>query len=107
MYHEHRTEHPFLGQTLATDGGISDATVHAIENEARRILGIAVEQAKDRIGEHRDRLDRLVEVLLEQESLERDALVEILGEPELPRATPMWPNRATPRLGRFMIGVIK
>ena len=38
VYHEHHSEHPFLGQTLATDSGISDATVHTIENEARRIL---------------------------------------------------------------------
>jgi len=95
VYHEHHTEHPFLGQTLATDGGISDATVHAIESEARRILNVAVEQAKERIAEHRDALDRLVEVLLEQESLERDALVEILGEADdVPRASPHLPDGA-------------
>jgi cell division protease FtsH len=88
VYHEHHTEHPFLGQTLATDGGISDATVRAIENEARRILNIAVDEAKERIVEHRHELDRLVDALLEQESLERDALLEILGEPEQPGSSP-------------------
>jgi cell division protease FtsH len=88
VYHEHHTEHPFLGQTLATDGGISDATVHSIETEARRILGVAVEQATKRIAEHRDALDRLVKVLLEVESVERAVLVEVLGEPPLPRPSP-------------------
>ena len=68
VYHEHHTEHPFLGQQLATDGGVSDATIHAIENEARRILGRSLEHAKRRITENRDTLDRLVDVLLEQES---------------------------------------
>ncbi len=83
VYHEHHTEHPFLGQTLATESGISDATVHAIENEARRILGGAAREAKARIAEHRQVLDRLVQVLLQKESIEREALVEILGEPKV------------------------
>ncbi|HKQ70195.1 MAG TPA: ATP-dependent zinc metalloprotease FtsH [Polyangiaceae bacterium] len=88
VYHEHHPEHPFLGQTLATDGGISDATVFAIENEARRILALAVEQAKRCITQHRPSLERLVDVLLEQESIERTALLEVLGEPDLPRVIP-------------------
>jgi len=94
VYHEHHTEHPFLGQTLATESGISDATVHAIENEARRILGDAVRDAKTRIGEHREVLNALVEVLLEKESIERQALVDILGEPKVPRLTPHATNGA-------------
>jgi cell division protease FtsH len=88
VYHEHHTEHPFLGQTLATDSGVSDATVHAIENEARSILGRSLDQAKQRIAEHRDTLDKLVEVLLEQESIEGTALINLLGEPEMPRPSP-------------------
>ena len=82
VYHEHHTEHPFLGHTLATDGGISDATVHAIETEARRILSIAVERAKSRISEHRETLVKLVDVLLEQETIERPGLMAIFGEGE-------------------------
>ena len=88
VYHEHHTEHPFLGQTLATEGGVSDATVHAIENEARRILGRSLEHAKRRITENRDTLDRLVDVLLEQESIEGVALFALLGEPAMPRPSP-------------------
>jgi cell division protease FtsH len=88
VYHEHHTEHPFLGQQLATDGGVSDATIHAIENEARRILGRSLEQAKERITAHRETLQRLVDVLLEQESIEGAALIGLLGEPAMPRPSP-------------------
>jgi cell division protease FtsH len=88
VYHEHHTEHPFLGQQLATDGGVSDATIHAIENEARRILGRSLEQAKHRITEHRETLDKLVDALLEQESIEGSSLIGLLGEPAMPRPLP-------------------
>src|SRR5262249_31792050 len=96
VYHEHHTEHPFPGQQLATDGGVSDATIHAIENEARRILRVAPEHAKLRILEHRETLDKLVEVLLDQESIEGTALITLLGEPELPRPLPHVVDGAQP-----------
>jgi len=79
VFHEHRTEHPFLGQKVATDGGTSDATVHAIEEETRGILTKAVEQAIELLAEHRERLDRLVQALLERETLEKAELIGLLG----------------------------
>jgi cell division protease FtsH len=79
VYHEHRTEHPFLGQSLATEGGTSDATVHVIEEETAGILRQAMDAAKRMIGEHRDALQRLVEHLLEFEGIEKAQLVEVLG----------------------------
>ncbi len=79
VYHEHRTEHPFLGQRLAVEGGTSDATVHVIEEETRRFLNDALEHAKARIGERRAELDRLVAALMDDETLERKRIEEILG----------------------------
>lgn len=79
VFHEHRTEHPFLGQKVATDGGTSDATVHAIEEETRGILTKAVEQAIELLAEHRERLDSLVQALLERETLEKAELIGLLG----------------------------
>ncbi len=79
VFHEHKTEHPFLGQKVATDGGTSDATVHAIEEETRGILTRAVEQAEQLLATHRDRLDRLVDALLERETLEKVELLGLLG----------------------------
>src|SRR5215813_5964350 len=77
-------EHAFLGQRIATDSGTSDATVHAIENEARKLLGQALAQATALITTNRAELDRLAAALLQEETLERDRLDELLG----PRTAP-------------------
>jgi cell division protease FtsH len=79
VFHEHRTEHPFLGQTLATDGGTSDATVHAIEREVRRILTESVEKARQRIVSHKPEFERLVAALVDKETLERSELQQLLA----------------------------
>ncbi len=79
VFYEHRTEHPFLGQTLAADGGTSDATVHMIEQEARKILVKAQEEARKVIADHRSALDSLVVELLAHETIDRPDLARILG----------------------------
>jgi cell division protease FtsH len=81
VFHEHRSEHPFLGQTLATDGGTSDATVHVIEQETRELLLAAVASATRLIEQHRTDLQRLVGALIEHESVEKDQLLRLLGPP--------------------------
>jgi cell division protease FtsH len=81
VFFEHRTEHPFLGQVLATEGGTSDATVHLIEQEVRHVLAAALDAAVASIKEHRPQLDRLVDALLERETLERQDLCDLLGPP--------------------------
>ena len=77
-------EHAFLGQRIATESGTSDRTVHAIETEARALLGRRLAEATAAIGAHRGELDRLVAALLTDETVERDRLEQLLG----PRTTP-------------------
>jgi cell division protease FtsH len=84
VHYDVHEEHPFLGQRIATDGGTSDATVHAIEDEARKLLARALASASTTIAAHRPKLDALVAALLEHETLEQDALADVLG----PRAEP-------------------
>jgi cell division protease FtsH len=79
-----REEHAFLGQRIATESGTSDATVHAIETEARALLGRALVEATSVITANRARLDQLAAALLDHETLERDRLDELLG----PRTAP-------------------
>jgi cell division protease FtsH len=79
VFHEHKTEHPFLGQKMATEAGTSDATVHAIEEETRIILIRALDESSRVLTQHRDRLDRLVEALLERETVEKVELHSLLG----------------------------
>lgn len=79
VFHEHRTEHPFLGQRMATDGGTSDATVHAIEQETRVILHRAAEEAEKLIVEHMSTLESLRDYLLDKESIENAELLNLMG----------------------------
>jgi cell division protease FtsH len=81
VFYEHRNEHPFLGQMLAAEGATSDATIHLIEQEARRVLLRASEDAKKTIMQHRDPLDRLVAALLATETVDRTELQTLLGPP--------------------------
>ena len=89
MFLEHRTEHPFLGQTIATEGGTSDATVHMVELEAQAILRDAYEKAEALVRARRVELDRLVGALLDHESIECDELHELLGSPVSERCVPL------------------
>jgi cell division protease FtsH len=50
-----------------------------IEEEARRVLARALEQASEMLSQRRGELDRLIVALLEHETLERDELAAILG----------------------------
>jgi cell division protease FtsH len=79
VYHEHKVEHPFLGQRLATDGGTSDVTVRQMEDEVRNLLVNAEREAERKLGEQRPALERLVEALLAKETLELEALRSLLG----------------------------
>ena len=83
VFYEHRVEHPFLGQRLATDSGISDLTVHTIEEETRKLLASAFHDATTLIAAHRPRFDDLVELLLMQETAERAELEKTLGAKDL------------------------
>jgi cell division protease FtsH len=77
MHYEHATEHPFLGQKIATDGGVSDVTTHVIEDEARRMLSFALEAATELLERERDKLVRLQRRLVEKETVEAEELRSI------------------------------
>jgi hypothetical protein len=55
-----------------------------IEEEARRLLRRALDEAGELLKRQRPALDRLYRALLERESLERDELVAILGASAAP-----------------------
>ena len=93
IYVEHRTEHPFLGQVLGSEGSTSDATVRVVEQETAQILARAVETATATIREHRMALDVLFKHLLTHETAEREELVRLLGE------SPRWGCAAPPGMG--------
>lgn len=72
-------EHPFLGRKLASDKTFSEQMAWLIDQEIENILK-AGETAADRIvEERRPLLDKLAETLMEEESLDRKRVDEILG----------------------------
>jgi cell division protease FtsH len=79
VHYDVHEEHPFLGQRIATESAASDATVHAIEDVARKLLARALAQASTRIATYRVELDRLVGALLERETIEQQELARVLG----------------------------
>ena len=78
-YYDVDIEQPFLGARIAGERMTSDATVHAIENEARHLLADALEAATSTITKQRERLDRLSAALVERETLEATDLDVVLG----------------------------
>ena len=78
VYYDHDAEHPFLGMRVATEGGTSPTTTNAIEEEARRLLRVALDEAGEILAWHRPALDRLCGALIERESLDRDELAALL-----------------------------
>jgi cell division protease FtsH len=79
VFHDLHRDHPFLGRTVAGDAGVSDASTHLVESEARRILLAARERADQLLVRHRATLERLIERLLEDETLEDEGLDDMLG----------------------------
>jgi cell division protease FtsH len=79
VHYEYAAEHPFLGQRSSADGSASEITLHAIEDEARKLLTRALSEAQELVAAHRQRYDALVALLLEQETLEHEQLAQVFS----------------------------
>jgi cell division protease FtsH len=110
---------PFLGREFSSEPDYSDEIAREIDDEIRRIVESAHQQAKDILVEHRETLKTISEILLKRETIEREAFEallegkteeEIFGteappvgggpeRPELPGATSPAPPRPLPRPG--------
>jgi cell division protease FtsH len=73
-------EHPFLGKEMHTYREFSEETTRQIDIEVQRIIKEAELSAIKLLTQYRDRLEALVDALLESEDLEREAVEKILGE---------------------------
>ena len=73
-------EHPFLGKEMHTYREFSEETTRQIDMEVQRIIKEAERNATQLLTQYRDKLEALVDALLESEDLEREAVEKILGE---------------------------
>ncbi len=74
-----RKEKKTVGQEMTEPRDFSEETAKLIDEEVRRIIVEAEEKAEQMLSESRDRLDRLAEALLEQETLSNVEVDDLLG----------------------------
>ena len=78
----HRHGNPFLGRDLMEDRNYSEDVAKAIDEEVRAIVEQSYERAQNILEQNRDLMDRIVEVLLERETIGRAEFLALMrGEP--------------------------
>ena len=78
--------HPFLGMELSEPKEYSEATAELIDQEVRRLLTQAETLVSELLGSHAEQLQQLIDALLKHESLDRQQLIKLLGDPAVDRA---------------------
>ncbi|MFN2593958.1 MAG: cell division protein FtsH, partial [Actinomycetota bacterium] len=71
---------PFLGRDFGHVQDYSEAVSARIDAEVRRLVEEAHDEAREILTKYREKLDLMVERLLEKESLEKEEVSEILAE---------------------------
>ncbi|MGH2731312.1 MAG: ATP-dependent zinc metalloprotease FtsH, partial [Actinomycetota bacterium] len=71
---------PFLGRDFGHVKDYSDTVAAKIDSEIRRLVEEAHDEAREIVTKYREKLDLMVERLLEKESLEKAEVEEILAE---------------------------
>ena len=93
----HRHGNPFLGRDLMEDRNYSEDVAKSIDEEVRTIIESCYGRAEQILQENRELMDRIVEVLLERETLNREQFLalmrgDVLPEPQKPEP----PAESTP-----------
>jgi len=68
----------FLGREISEQRNYSEKVAEEIDDEVRKIIEQAYKTASDLLTKHRDKLDQIVRFLLEEETIEGEALQAIL-----------------------------
>ncbi|NLM69938.1 MAG: ATP-dependent metallopeptidase FtsH/Yme1/Tma family protein, partial [Firmicutes bacterium] len=76
----------FLGRDISRDRNFSEEVAATIDSEVRGIVEGCYQRALDVLSEHRDRLDAVVAVLKEKETINREEFLAIMEGRELPDA---------------------
>ena len=92
-----RHQHPpFLGRDIMEDRTYSERMAESVDREVRRIIDECYQRAKQILDEHREEMERVVNVLLEKETLERTQFRELMGLPPEPAPAPEGPQKPEP-----------
>jgi cell division protease FtsH len=69
---------PFLGREFSAEPDYSDEIAREIDDEIRRIVEQAHIQAKDILNTHRASLEKLSEILIKRETIEKEQFEALL-----------------------------
>ena len=72
----------FLGRDFQSQPDYSDSVAFEIDNEVRRLIDQAHDEALEILQEHRDKLDLLASTLIEKETIDRDEVERLLADIE-------------------------
>jgi cell division protease FtsH len=81
---------PFLGRDMGYTRDFSDTMAETIDDEVRKLIEQAHDEAWQVLNTNRDILDRLATALLEKETLDHTQLAEIFAEVEKLPERPQW-----------------
>src|SRR5207245_5882345 len=76
----HKEEMIFLGRELGEQRNYSDRVAEAIDEEVRRLIDTNWKRAQEIIIQHRDKLDRLADELVKEETLDGERLMRIFRD---------------------------
>ena len=79
-----RHGNPFLGRDIMEDRNYSEEIAMSIDKEIRKIIEAAYERAKQILTENRAKMDEIVKVLLERETLEREEFETLMADAKAP-----------------------
>ncbi len=81
-----RAHNPFLGRDYGVDErNYSEEVARMIDEEVRGIVESCRQRAMDILTQHRDKLDRVVQALLEHETLDRDDFLAVMDGRPMPQ----------------------
>ncbi|MDX6668118.1 MAG: cell division protease FtsH, partial [Solirubrobacteraceae bacterium] len=70
---------PFLGREFSSEPDYSDEIAREIDDEIRRVIESAHQQAKDILTEHRSSLEKISQVLVKRETIEKEEFEQLLA----------------------------
>ena len=73
---------PFLGREFSAEPDYSDEIAREIDDEIRRIVEAAHVQAKEILNGHRESLEKLSEILIKRETIEKEQFEALLDGPD-------------------------
>lgn len=83
-----RSRSPFLGRDAMEDRDYSEDVAKMIDEEVRHIVDTCKQRAEEILTQYRDKVDSLVKVLLERETIGREEFLAILEGTPLPEIAP-------------------